>query len=188
MLTDCANHSHDLIILSCNDIFYWICMGLLYGWWSWHSQSSFLLIANLLGLIANSKDFIVAANSLAFDCQRVRYPWEVCLLERIWGIYWFSLCSKWSTGKLLPNKSDFYCTLLVVWLNEHMCVCNNHFMHLIRFLNSSTSVDKWYNFLIIFIESLLKVLCVLQVRSSYRAGELFVKTMVREKTKNAGDS
>jgi len=51
------------------------------------------LIANLLWLIADSKDFIVAANSLALDCQRVCYPWEVCFLERIWGIYWFSLCS-----------------------------------------------------------------------------------------------
>lgn len=37
-------------------------------------RSSFLLIANFSWLIANSKDFIVAANSLAFDCQRVRYP------------------------------------------------------------------------------------------------------------------
>lgn len=65
-----------------------------------------------------------------------------------------------------------------------------HFVLLTGVHNRPTSVDKLLNYLIIISLNLwiVTALCVLQVRSSYRAGELFVKTMVREKAKNAGDS
>ena len=69
-------------------------------------KSSFLLLVEFFWLIFNSKDVTVAANSLALDRQRVCYSQEVCFLERIWGVYWFSLCSQWATGKLLTDALE----------------------------------------------------------------------------------